>query len=166
MILWNRGTKTFIQENKGTGTPSPPLEGFILTPLQLVHYVSFTERNECCSRIKRSRLFFKMVQPAVRHLSTYIKMFVLIPSLRQLMLTSWHFGAGQDILGQKSFFSMETRWKRENVIFEFLAEQGIVSHLNISNVDIIYNSDKLLQSIKKKKEKKKKSFWSPMTLHN
>ena len=41
-----------------------------------------------------------MVQPAVRHLSTYIKMFVLIPCLRNSVLSSRHFGAGQDILGK------------------------------------------------------------------
>ena len=79
-----------------------------------------------------------MVQPAVRHLSTYVKMFVLIPSLRKPMLTSWHFGAGQDILGQKNTFFNEKSLKTGKVICEFVTEQGIVSHLDISNVDIIY----------------------------
>ena len=81
-----------------------------------------------------------MVQPAVRHVSTYIKMFVFIPSLRKPVLTRWHFGAGQDILGKKkqTCFLKKYRWKREKVIFEFVTEQRIVSHLDISNVDIIY----------------------------
>ena len=83
-----------------------------------------------------------MVQPAVRHLSTYIKMFILIPSLRKPMLTSWHVGAGEDILDKKTcfffFFFNENRWNRGKMIFEFVTEQGIVSHLDISNVDIIY----------------------------
>ena len=48
--------------------------------------------------------FFKWVQPAVRHRLTYIKMFVLTSSLRKPMLTTWHFGAGGDILGQKHVF--------------------------------------------------------------
>ena len=61
-------------------------------------------RPKYSAAAESSRLVFKMVQPAVRHLSTYIKMFVLIPSLRKPMLTSWHFGAGQDILGQKTCF--------------------------------------------------------------
>ena len=79
-----------------------------------------------------------MVQLAVCHSSTYIKMFVLIPSLSKPVLTSWHFGAGQDILGQKNIFLTKTRWKRVKVIFEFVAEQEIVSHLDISNVDVMY----------------------------
>ena len=33
---------------------------------------------------------------------------------------------------------MKTRWKRGKMIFYFVTEQGIVSHLDISNVDIIY----------------------------
>ena len=49
-------------------------------------------------------IFFKWVQPAVRHRLTYIKMFVLASSFRKPMLTSWHFGAGGDILGQKYAF--------------------------------------------------------------
>ena len=48
--------------------------------------------------------FFKWVQPAVRHRLTYIKMFVLTSSLRKPMLTTWHFGAGGDILGKKHAF--------------------------------------------------------------
>ena len=32
-------------------------------------------------------------------------MFVLIPSLRKTILTSWHFGAGQDILGENTWFN-------------------------------------------------------------
>ena len=78
-----------------------------------------------------------MVQSAVRHLSTYIKMFILIPNLRKPMLTSWHFGEGQDILGQKKIFN-EKSLKTEKEIFKFMTEHGIVSHLDISNVDIIY----------------------------
>ena len=56
------------------------------------------------------------------------------------MLTSWQFGAGQDILGKKkkNTFLTKYRWKREKKIFEFMTKQGIVSHLDISNVDIIY----------------------------
>ena len=54
------------------------------------------------------------------------------------MLTSWHFGAGQDILGKNTCFLTKTRWKRGKMIFEFVTKQGIVSHLDISNVDIIY----------------------------
>ena len=50
------------------------------------------------------KYFFKWVQPAVRHRLTYIKMFVLTSRLRKPMLTSWHFGAGGDILGQKHAF--------------------------------------------------------------
>ena len=41
----------------------------------------------------------------VRHLSTYTKMFDLILSLGKTMLTSWHFGAGQYILGKKNNMS-------------------------------------------------------------
>ena len=48
---------------------------------------------------KEKRIFFKWVQPAVLHMLTYIEMFVLTSSLRKPMLTSWHFGAGGDILG-------------------------------------------------------------------
>ena len=48
--------------------------------------------------------FFKWVQPAVRHRLTYIKMLVLTSSLRKPMLTTWHFSAGGDILGQKHVF--------------------------------------------------------------
>ena len=47
---------------------------------------------------------FKWVQPAVRHRLTYIKMFVLTSSLRKPMLTTWHFGAGGDILGKNMLF--------------------------------------------------------------
>ena len=57
--------------------------------------------------------FFKWVQPAVRHRLTYIKMFVLTSSLRKPMLTSWHFGAGGDILGQKHAFLTKTCEKLE-----------------------------------------------------
>ena len=55
--------------------------------------------------------FFKWVKPAVRHRLTYIKMFVLTSSLRKPMLTTWHFGAGGDILGQKHviFFTKKMR---------------------------------------------------------
>ena len=56
-----------------------------------------------CSAAAKS-YFFKWVQPAVRHRLTYIKMFVLTSSLRKPMLTTWHFGAGGDILGQKHAF--------------------------------------------------------------
>ena len=47
---------------------------------------------------------------AVRHRLTYINMFVLTSSLKKPMLTSWHFGAGRDILGQKhAFFDQKMR---------------------------------------------------------
>ena len=49
-------------------------------------------------------IFLKWVQLAVRHKLTYIKMLVLTSSLRKPMFTSWHFGAGGDILGQKHAF--------------------------------------------------------------
>ena len=65
-------------------------------------------------------------------------MFVLIPSLRKPMLTSWQFGAGQDILGQKKHVSNEKSLKTGKMVFEFMTKQGIVSHLDISDVDIIY----------------------------
>ena len=55
------------------------------------------------------KYFFKWVQPAVRHRLTYIKMFVLTSSLRKSVLTSWHFGAGGDILGQKHAFLTKIR---------------------------------------------------------
>ena len=59
---------------------------------------------------KKKYIFFKWVQPAVRHRLTYIKMFVLTSSLRKPVLTSWHFGAGGDILGQKhAFFDRKMR---------------------------------------------------------
>ena len=58
-------------------------------------------------------IFFKWIQPAVRHRLTYIKMFVLTSSLRKPILTSWHFGAGGDILGQKHAFSTEKCEKLE-----------------------------------------------------
>ena len=40
-------------------------------------------------------------------------MFVLASSLRKPMLTSWHFGAGGDILGQKYAFLTEKCEKLE-----------------------------------------------------
>ena len=59
---------------------------------------------------KKKKKIFKWVQPAVRHRLTYIKMFVLTSSLRKPMLTSWHFGAGGDILDQKhAFFDRKMR---------------------------------------------------------
>ena len=42
------------------------------------------------------------------------------------------------MLGQKNMFLMKNRWKPEKVIFELMTEQGIVSHLDISNADMIY----------------------------
>ena len=36
-------------------------------------------------------------------------MFVLTSSLRKPMLTTWHFGAGGDILGQKHVFEQKMR---------------------------------------------------------
>ena len=60
--------------------------------------------------VQQKKFFFKWVQPAVRHRLTYIKMFVLASSLRKPMLTSWHFGAGGDILGQRyAFFDRKMR---------------------------------------------------------
>ena len=43
----------------------------------------------------------------------------------------------------------KNRWKRGKVIFDFVTEQGIVSHLDISNADIIYKF-KLFVTDKKK----------------
>ena len=57
------------------------------------------------------------------------------------MLISWHIGAGQDILDKKKqqhCFNEKSLKKGEKGIFKFMTEQGIVSHLDISNVDIIY----------------------------
>ena len=54
--------------------------------------------------LQQKFIFFKWVQPAVRHRLTYFKMFVFTSSLRKPMLTTWHFGAGGDILGQKHAF--------------------------------------------------------------
>ena len=62
---------------------------------------------------QQKNIFFKWVQPAVCHRSTYIKMFVLTSSLRKPMLTSWHSGAGRDILGQKHAFLTEKCEKLE-----------------------------------------------------
>ena len=54
--------------------------------------------------LQQKNIFFKRVHPAVRHMLTYIKMFVLASSLRKPLLTSWPFGAGGGILGQKYSF--------------------------------------------------------------
>ena len=51
-------------------------------------------------------------KPVVRHRLTYIKMFVLTYSLRKPTLTSWHFGAGRDNVGQKCFFGRKMRKTR------------------------------------------------------
>ena len=53
--------------------------------------------------------FFKWVQLAVRHRLTYIKMFVFTCTLKKPMLTTWHFGAGGDILGQNMLFDQKIR---------------------------------------------------------
>ena len=74
------------------------------------------------------------------------------------MLTSWHFGAGQDILGQIYVFLTKNRWKREQVSFEFVTKEVIVSHLDISNVDIIYKFRLFATNLKKKKKKWKSHF--------
>ena len=66
--------------------------------ISVIHYL-----NSAAAKI----YFFKCIQPAVRHRLTYIKTFVLTFSLRKPVLTSWHFGAGGDILGQKHAFSTE-----------------------------------------------------------
>ena len=58
------------------------------------------ERKQGLIVLQEKFYFFKWVQPAVRHMLTYIKMFVSTCSLRKPMLTTWHFGAGGDILGQ------------------------------------------------------------------
>ena len=78
------------------------------------------------------------------------------------MLTSCHFGAGQYILGEKktNMFFMKNRWKREKWFFEFVTEQGIASHLDISNIDIIYK----IRLFVTNKKKWKKLFSPPMTL--
>ena len=64
------------------------------------------------SAAAKKNISFKLVQPAVRHRLTYIKMFVLTSSLRKPMLTR-HFGAGGDILGQKHAFLKEKCEKLE-----------------------------------------------------
>ena len=64
-------------------------------------------------------------------------MFVLIPSLRKLMLTNWHFGASQDMLRKKNmfFFFNEKSLNTGKSDFKCVTKQGIVSHLYIPNVD-------------------------------
>ena len=82
------------------------------------------------------KINFKWVQPAVRHRLTYIKMFVLASSLRKPMLTSWHFGAGRDILGQKYAFLTEKCEKLELHYKILKIHQWVVilrgSHPNVS----------------------------------
>ena len=49
------------------------------------------------------------VQYAVQHLLTYIKMFVLMCRSRKIIVPSWQFGAGRNILGQKHDFCQKLR---------------------------------------------------------
>ena len=67
--------------------------------------------------LQQKNYFFKWVQPVVRHRLTYIKMFVLTSSLRKTMLTSWHFGAGGDILGQKHVF-LTKKMRKTGIILQ------------------------------------------------
>ena len=65
----------------------------------------------------------------------------------------------------KKHVSDEKSLKTGKMIFEFMTKQGIVSHLDISNVDIIYKF-RLFVTIWRKMEK---SCWPPvtlLTLHN
>ena len=89
---------------------------------------------------KKKKKKFKWVQLAVRHRLTYIKMFVLTSSLRKPMLTSWHFGAGGDILGQKHvvfFFTkkcekLELYYKTVKIHQRVVMSRG--SHRNVSQI--------------------------------
>ena len=78
-----------------------------------INYVLLSDASSSPISAAAKNIFFKWVQPAVRHRLTYIKMFVLASSLRKPMLTSWHFGAGGDILGQKYAFLTEKCEKLE-----------------------------------------------------
>ena len=86
--------------------------------------------------VQQKKIFFKWVQPAVRHRLTYIKMFVIASSLRKPMLTSWHFGAGGDILGQRYAFLTEKCEKLELHYKTLKIHQWVVilrgSHPNVS----------------------------------
>ena len=57
-------------------------------------------------------VLFEMVQPAVQHFGNIHQMFILTSSLQKPLLPSWQVGAGRDILGQKTWFLMKTRWKQ------------------------------------------------------
>ena len=54
--------------------------------------------------LQQKKVFFQVGPLVVCYRLTYIKMFALTSSLRKPMLTSWHFGAGGDILGQNMLF--------------------------------------------------------------
>ena len=90
--------------NKGADQPAHPrslISTFVVHCLNsVIPLVSISEISSLYSAAAKT-YFFKWVQPAVRHRLTYIKRFALTSSLRKPMLTTWHFGAGGDILGQK-----------------------------------------------------------------
>ena len=84
----------------------------MLSHLQLC--VCYKIINSAAAKIN----FFKWVQLAVRHKLTFIKMFVLTSSLQKPMLTSWHFGAGRDILGQKHAFGPKNMKKKTGIMLQ------------------------------------------------
>ena len=66
----------------------------------------------------RKNYFLKWVQPAIRHRLACVKMFVLNSSLRKLMLTSWHFSGGGDILGKKKKCFFDYKMRKTGIILQ------------------------------------------------
>ena len=95
-----------------------------------MHLIKMTSNIYICSKKK----FFS--SGSNRYRLTYIKMFVLTSSLRKPMLTSWHFGAGGDILGQKHAFLTKKYEKLELYYKTVETHQRVVisrgSHRNVS----------------------------------
>ena len=73
-----------------------------------------SERRNSAAEKKKKKLFFLS---SGRHGLTYIEMFVSTSSLRKLMLTSWYFGEGGDILAQKHAF-LTKKMRKTGIIFQ------------------------------------------------